>query len=730
MLAIVTRAQDALYDVSSTPATTLVPGTMYVLQHSQQTERALYFDSNNNSIATTADVSELLGKTSIKTRYFFTAGDDGIRLSITLKNVNDDNINWGYGDTGGGIILAPRKAPSPASFLVKDAAGQYVMLDGDNLYGINATNPGPNAKWIAYEVTRHQKHVWDDNSVCSICGQVCNHTDCIYRSEDWHQCKACGKVTEHGWEDGHCDGCNTTCSHPYWSNGACVFCDMPHEDHQYDSLGPNYHQCGTCEHVEEHDWEDGYCSACGYECSHPYWSDGACVFCGMKTSDEPIIAGEIEFGKPITVDFPRAVFDFSGDMSTPDYDPTFAPLYHFVIDEPGMVMFSAPEIDDPHYGFTIFAQDFYHEMAEFYCNEFVWELYDAGDYYLMPFAINEGDEEIEYHDVTITPSYSALGFGTLRVGNYVIDLTSEASVNAFNAAAPGKMSVNFGGRYSILTLQDCAIESDGEGGIVFDSPMNLAIVLKGENSIRRSAKSTAETFYGIKAATNYVAIDGPGSLSIDATIGLYYQHCHAEDLTLNINATIGLYCQESYAEDMTLNINATSHAIELTGQDLNYITLEDCDINLYSATGNGINCDGMLDLYDYESSLEITAPMGVAIISVDDEKPFILENSYDGSYSVWAGNSKAEAEAIAEIAVLEYDEEYDYYYTLEPSTAAVHYFSIRYRSIYDLNGDGRITVADLVKFISMGDEAPLFGMPDHKKALSAMLNLILDMGAE
>ena len=70
-------------------------------------------------------------------------------------------------------------------------------------------------------------------------------------------------VTAHGhdFEDGVCTICDYECKHETKTNGVCD-------------------TCGLCFHEA---WTDGICDNCGYSCSHEAWTeDGVCTVCGVS----------------------------------------------------------------------------------------------------------------------------------------------------------------------------------------------------------------------------------------------------------------------------------------------------------------------------------------------------------------------------------------------------------------------------------------------------------------
>lgn len=319
-----------LYEVSSTPATELVAGNMYVLQNREHQQKSIEYSGSTVTCKSSFNIKQFSGFWPMQP-YFFTAGEDGIRLNCTLTNINDVNDDFGYGNVGGGTILAkPRRAESQVTyFTVKDAEGQLLMMtEAGDCYGVNATNPLPNAQWIAYEVTKHQ-HQWDknlstaylhicsvcytnerhvfseDDAPCADCGYTCKHyfsfdleaTFLACQNTDKHlavsHCYYCPKkITEEVDPDGECSKggkhewklyvSSGNCAGGGFSRYECSECWLTYLDNLTDIIpdkhtwaisddnGQHYCAYGCAEHGEKepHTMENGRCTVCGYWPGH------------------------------------------------------------------------------------------------------------------------------------------------------------------------------------------------------------------------------------------------------------------------------------------------------------------------------------------------------------------------------------------------------------------------------------------------------------------------------
>ncbi len=97
-------------------------------------------------------------------------------------------------------------------------------------------------------------------------------------TEHWIICKtlACfdikeGSLGAHDWEDGKCSVCEYECVHNF-ENSTCSKCQLACSHDWEDG------ECSICEAVCTHTWVEGECSICEKVCGHS-WKDGACSIC-------------------------------------------------------------------------------------------------------------------------------------------------------------------------------------------------------------------------------------------------------------------------------------------------------------------------------------------------------------------------------------------------------------------------------------------------------------------
>ena len=189
--------------------------------------------------------------------------------------------------------------------------------------------------------TNVEAHNWEDGH-CSVCGYDCIHTGgnatCTQKAvcdichieygeinadnhtgtEEWTQTATehekkydcCGKVTlekeSHKWKDGVCEVCNYACVHSggeaNCTKGAvCENCGKEYTEKNQANHSGNVvwvqtaetHQkkCDCCDKEvsvsEAHDWENGVCKVCNYQCGHTGGNatcvkKALCTICGEE----------------------------------------------------------------------------------------------------------------------------------------------------------------------------------------------------------------------------------------------------------------------------------------------------------------------------------------------------------------------------------------------------------------------------------------------------------------
>ena len=172
------------------------------------------------------------------------------------------------------------------------------------------------------EVTNIADHIWE-NGHCTVCGYDCIHkggkATCTQKAvcnichseygeinadnhtgtEKWTQTATthekrydcCGKVTieqeNHKWKDGVCETCGYVCVHSggeaTCTKGAvCEICGKEYTDKdmanhsgklvwvQTEKTHQKKYDCCGAEvtNIEDHIWENGHCTVCGYDCIH------------------------------------------------------------------------------------------------------------------------------------------------------------------------------------------------------------------------------------------------------------------------------------------------------------------------------------------------------------------------------------------------------------------------------------------------------------------------------
>ena len=191
------------------------------------------------------------------------------------------------------------------------------------------------------DITNEEDHIWVDGH-CSVCGYDCIHTGgnatCTQKAvcdichieygeinadnhtgtEEWTQTATehekkydcCGKVTvekgNHNWKDGTCEVCGYVCVHSGGEancikGAVCENCGKEYTEKNQANHSGNVvwvqtaetHQkkCDCCDKEvsvsEAHDWENGVCKVCNYQCGHTGGNatcvkKALCTICGEE----------------------------------------------------------------------------------------------------------------------------------------------------------------------------------------------------------------------------------------------------------------------------------------------------------------------------------------------------------------------------------------------------------------------------------------------------------------
>lgn len=398
MMSFAAQAQDeVLYDISTTPATAVVADNIYLLANRANPEMGLAYDENGATVF--EPVSEQLGQsvTSVQ-NFLFTATADGFTLPVTLTNINDENSNWGYGETGGGIVLSPRRGAAaseePTYFTVKDAAGQYVMLYNGTPYGVNATTPAPEAQWIAYEVKEHvhqwETDQWDHHCTIPGCelGEWQAHT-----TDENGKCTVCGHEHEHMWEAGHCCICGAACDH----SGSIVHVDIIPATCTQEGLKEHY-ECSVCQEMFANEAGESVVNYHEYVIEKLGHDIGDDLCCHREGCD-----ATVTIASTITLDVATKV-NYMNYALNNEQDPTAEPLYKIEIATPATYTFSIPDeiaVQLSSSSICVFDKSFkiyswvYNNPGKIFIEE-------AGTYYLQPNAYSPEEVEFAYEDVPLT----------------------------------------------------------------------------------------------------------------------------------------------------------------------------------------------------------------------------------------------------------------------------------------------------------------------------------------
>lgn len=219
--------------------------------------------------------------------------------------------------------------------------GVHYFFDWDNpesfAFGDDFTAPGIHTYCIyAYpSLLVQHRFTWIISS--ENCTQETGHEWLPHNNYggEYHACQHCGTVKEHNWKyvDGNrhiCDDCGREAEHTFDEDDLCTACGVHNHDWQ-DYGDPFEHYC-SLDHKEDHTFENGVCTVCGYEhyhdwirtsdmhkCTSPgcdwynrsedhiFGADGKCTVCGMFRFEN----AEVTVSSPLR-------YQFTGDMLFPD----------------------------------------------------------------------------------------------------------------------------------------------------------------------------------------------------------------------------------------------------------------------------------------------------------------------------------------------------------------------------------------------------------------------------
>ena len=167
---------------------------------------------------------------------------------------------------------------------------------------------------LAEETGSCETHSWS-SGVCAVCGYACGHQWQAATCTEPKTCEVCGETEGsalgHSWQDATCTTprtcsvCNVTegGTLPHsWNDGTCSECGASCPGHDYQQTGSTsetsyekwndtqhnkkvaYYKTMTCSvcgysvqefdheetELQNHAWEDGKCTSCGYVCQHPF----------------------------------------------------------------------------------------------------------------------------------------------------------------------------------------------------------------------------------------------------------------------------------------------------------------------------------------------------------------------------------------------------------------------------------------------------------------------------
>lgn len=176
------------------------------------------------------------------------------------------------------------KVVVPGSFTAANHSVVYTDCNGDA--GVEAHNW---ADGICADCGYDCVHTYNGSGICTNCGITCDHSSVTandINNNALHNlvCNICGKTFDreaHSFNNGVCDDCGYTCEHASMTRTEIAGNDAVHtltcrtcgysitEAHNY----LQRHVCSGCNHTysnEFHNYVNGDCTICGYQCPHTY----------------------------------------------------------------------------------------------------------------------------------------------------------------------------------------------------------------------------------------------------------------------------------------------------------------------------------------------------------------------------------------------------------------------------------------------------------------------------
>ena len=141
---------------------------------------------------------------------------------------------------------------------------------------------------LAEETGSCETHSWS-NGVCAVCGYACGHQWQAATCTEPKTCSVCseteGNANGHSWSDGVCSDCGASCpGHDYQQTGSTSETSYEKWNDTQHNKKVAYYKTMTCSvcgysvqefdheetELQNHAWEDGKCTSCGYVCQHPF----------------------------------------------------------------------------------------------------------------------------------------------------------------------------------------------------------------------------------------------------------------------------------------------------------------------------------------------------------------------------------------------------------------------------------------------------------------------------